>query len=483
MQSMDELDHIARRAMVEYGLEPDFSDGALRQAQAREPAPQAEDGTRDLRGLLWSSIDNDDSRDLDQLAVLVSSGNGENRVLVAIADVDWLVPIDSPVDQHARRNTTSVYTAAGIFPMLPEQLSTERTSLNEGVERLAVVVDMTIQPDGEHGAEEVYRARVLNRAKLAYDSVAAWLEGDAPPPARVAAVTGIAEQLQSQARVAAQMRRARQAKGALDFETVQARPVFNETTLTDMRIDKRNVAKQLIEDFMVAANGAVARYLAKIGRSSLRRVLRTPQRWDRIAAIAAQHGGALPTIPDARALGEFLAERRKSDPQGFPDLSLSFIKLLGAGEYDLDLPGEDPPGHFGLAVRDYTHSTAPNRRLPDLIVQRLLKAALASRPPPYSNEELRALAAHCTEQERDATKVERLVRKAASAFLLAPRVGERFNAVVTGASEKGTWVRIDQPVAEGRVVRGFQGLDVGDQVRVELVGVNPQRGFIDFARV
>jgi VacB/RNase II family 3'-5' exoribonuclease len=483
MQSMDELDRIARRAMVEYGLEPDFSDGALRQAQRREPAPQPGDDTRDLRGLLWSSIDNDDSRDLDQLTVLVPLGSGESRVLVAIADVDWLVPIDSPVDQHARSNTTSVYTAAGIFPMLPEQLSTDRTSLNEGVERLAVVVDMTIQPDGEHGAEEVYRARVLNRAKLAYDSVAAWLEGDAPPPVRVAAVAGMAEQLQSQARVAAQMRRARQAKGALDFETVQARPVFNETTLTDMRIDKRNVAKQLIEDFMVAANGAVARYLTKIGRSSLRRVLRTPPRWDRIAAIAAQHGGSLPATPDARALGEFLAERRKSDPQGFPDLSLSFIKLLGAGEYDLDIPGEDPPGHFGLAVRDYTHSTAPNRRFPDLIVQRLLKAALASRPPPYSNEELRALAAHCTEQERDASKVERLVRKAASAFLLARRVGERFKAVVTGASEKGTWVRIDQPVAEGRVVRGFQGLDVGDQVRVELVGVNAQRGFIDFARV
>jgi len=348
--------------------------------------------------------------------------------------------------------------------------------------RLAIVIEMTVAADGTVADSDVYRAAVVNRAKLAYDAVAAWLDGSQPPPPHVTSLPGIDEQLRIQDRVAQAMKTRRHKHGALTLETREPRAVFDGEALTDLRPDERNRAKELIEDFMIAANGVTARYLESRGVPSLRRVLRTPERWERIVALAAGTGERLPPQPDARALEAFLAHRRTADPTRFPDVSLAVVKLLGRGEYVLQGPGADAAGHFGLAVRDYTHSTAPNRRYPDLVTQRLLKAALAREPAPYRTDELTALAAHCTMQEDNATKVERRVRKSTAALLLAPRIGERFDAIVTGASPKGTWVRLRQPAVEGKVVRGVAGLDVGDRVRVELVHTDVERGYVDFAR-
>ncbi|MEP7084248.1 MAG: RNB domain-containing ribonuclease, partial [Betaproteobacteria bacterium] len=362
-------------------------------------------------------------------------------------------------------------------------LSTDLTSLDEQQERLAIVIEMTVAADGAISAGDVYRARVFNRAKLAYNSVAEWLEGTGPAPERLAAVAGLEEQLRIQDAAAQALRRDRHAQGALRLETTEARPVFDADVLVDMRPDQRNRAKDLIEDFMVAANGITATFLEGRGYASLRRVLRTPKRWDRIVALAAELGEKLQATPSAPALDAFLESRRRADPERFPDISLSVVKLLGSGEYALELPGQDIEGHFGLAVRDYTHSTAPNRRFPDLVAQRLLKAAMTRQPSPYTNAELTTLAAHCTLQEDNADKVERQVRKSAAALLLSSRIGARFDAIVTGASDKGTWVRVSGPTAEGRVVRGFDGLDVGDRVRVQLTHTDVARGFIDFARV
>ena len=479
--SRDRLRSIARRVMIERGLEPDFPAPALAELNAIARAASPASSQRDQRGLLWASIDNDDSRDLDQLSVAVPAEGGAVKILVAVADVDAIVKPASAIDRHARTNTTSVYTAAGIFPMLPEKLSTDLTSLADGEERVAMVVEMTVR-DGEIESSDLYPAAVVNCAKLAYDSVAAWLDGASAAPATVAAVAGLDEQLRTQDRVAQALRARRQQRGALTLHTVEARPVFDDGTLTDLRLDEKNRAKELIEDFMIAANGVTARYLEQRGCASLRRVLRSPKRWDRIVALAAGFGERLPTRPDAAELDRFLRRRQEADPATFPDLSLCIIKLLGRGEYAVERPGQPAAGHFGLAVRDYTHSTAPNRRFPDLVTQRLLKAALAAAKPPYNADALEDLARHCTEQEDNATKVERQVRKSAAALLLQSRIGERFDAIVTGASEKGTWVRISNPVVEGRVVRGERGLDVGDRVRVELVGTDIDRGYIDFSR-
>ncbi|MET0659149.1 MAG: RNB domain-containing ribonuclease [Steroidobacteraceae bacterium] len=472
---------IARSAMRENNLEPDFPAAAGDEVRALERQGVVQDARiRDLRNLLWCSIDNDDSRDLDQLTVAESLTAG-TRVLVAVADVDAFVHRAGAIDAHAHHNTTSVYTAAQIFPMLPERLSTDLTSLNPDQERLAIVIDMHIGATGELISSDVYRARVHSKAKLAYNSVAAWLDGDAPIPERVRSVAGLDAQLRTQNAVAESMRSRRRANGALNFETAQSRPVFKDESLTDMRADEENTAKELIEDFMVAANGVIARFLADRNRPALRRVLRSPERWQRIVALAAEQGGQLPREPNAAALSEFLEARRQANPMHFADLSLAIIKLLGAGEYAVHLPNSPSTGHFGLAVNEYTHATAPNRRLPDLITQRLVKAAMIDAPAPYSVEELESLAAHCNEQQRNATKVERRVRKAATALLLASRIGQHFRAVVTGASAKGTWVRIERPLAEGKVIRGFEGLDVGDRISVELLAVDPERGFIDFA--
>jgi VacB/RNase II family 3'-5' exoribonuclease len=482
--SSDLLSVIARRAMLERGLLPDFSAAALKQTDdITGPAAAAGPAIRDLRELLWASIDNDDSRDLDQLSVAQPQGGGAVKILVAIADVDAVVRRGSPIDDHARTNTTSVYTVPRIFPMLPEKLSTNLTSLGEGQERLAIVVDMTVSADGGLSGSEVYRALVRNQAKLAYSAVGAWLEGKGPAPARLAAVPGLDRQLRIQDEIAQALRAVRQAHGALTLETVEARPVFDGEVLSDLRPDDKNRAHELIEDFMIAANGVTARYLASKGAPSLRRVLRTPKKWSRIVDLARQLGESLPTEPSAPALNSFLNKRRQADPTRFADLSLSVIKLLGRGEYMLSVPGQQIEGHFGLAVDDYAHSTAPNRRFPDLLTQRLLKSALIGQTAEYSPDELRSLAAHCTAQEDNAAKVERQVAKSAAALLLASRIGQRFDAIVTGAADKGTWVRISTPAAEGRLVRGFEGLDVGDHCQVKLVRTDVARGFIDFERL
>jgi len=475
---------IAKRAMVERGLLPEFSPAAqaetdILEGAAVENAPDI----RDLRHFLWCSIDNDDSLDLDQLTYAESLPNGLAKIYIAIADVDALVKQGSAIDDHAAENSMSVYTAATIFPMLPEKLSTGLTSLNENEERLAIVVEAVIADDGTVANSDVYRGLVLNHAKLAYDGVAAWLEGGAEAPPALAAVPGLENQLRIQDGVAQKLKGLRHERGALTLQTTETRAVFEGDTLAGLRADEKNRAKYLIEDFMIAANGVTAAYLEKKGFPSLRRVLRSPERWERIVELAAQLGFKLPDAPNAVALEKFLDERREADPEKFPDLSLSVIKLIGAGEYAVDLPGQHADGHFGLAVKNYSHSTAPNRRYPDVITQRLIKAALAGEPVPYATDRLEELAKHCTTQEGNVAKVERQVAKSAAALLLSSRAGEKFNAIVTGASEKGTWVRIFNPPVEGKVVRGFKGLDVGDHTRVQLLDTDVEKGFINFARV
>jgi exoribonuclease-2 len=478
------LKKIAHRVMMERGFFPDFSPQAIAELDGiRGPATRTEESTRDLRNLLWCSIDNDDSRDLDQLTVVEAMPNGAAKVLVAIADVDAVVKKQSVLDDHARQNTTSVYTVAETFPMLPEKLSTDLTSLNYESDRLAIVIEMVLAGDGSLQSSDLYGATVRNRAKLAYNSVAAWLEANGPMPQGIGTVKGLDENLRLQDRVAQKLKALRHLHGALDLETIEARPVFDGDELKDLEADNRNRAKDIIEDFMIAANGVTARYLASKKFPSLRRVVRIPKRWDRIIELAAERGSTLPEEPDAKALEQFLVSAKAADPLRFPDLSLSVIKLLGAGEYVVELPGGNVAGHFGLAVKDYAHSTAPNRRYPDLITQRLLKAAASGRSRPYENDELEALAKHCTEAEDAAKKVERQVAKSAAAILLESRIGEQFDAIVTGASNKGTWVRLLHPPIEGRLESGFEGLDVGHRLRVQLVRTNVERGYIDFKRV
>jgi exoribonuclease II len=479
----DELKRLAADAMRAHGLVPDLSPAAVAQAGAAIPATESAPAIRDLRSLLWSSVDNDDSLDLDQIEVAEAMAGGQRKLLVGIADVDSVVKLGTAIDQHARTNTTSVYTAAEIFPMLPERLSTNLTSLLQDQDRLCVVIEMIVEANGMLGASSIYRARVRNRAKLAYRSVAAWLQGTGPAPSPVGAVAGLEQQLRLQDTIAQTLKRARQSKGALEFDTAENRAVYKDGVLIDLQPDPRNRAQELIEEFMIAANGVTARFLQQHGRSSLRRILRAPKRWDRIVQIAKDAGEKLPEAPDALALNAFLAKRRQIDPSRFADLSLSVIKCLGPGEYVAEGPTQQPEGHFGLAVRDYTHSTAPNRRFPDLITQRLIKAVLQNQPSPYGDTELPTLASHCTEQEVNAKKVERQIEKSAAAMLLGSRIGSKFEGIVTGASDKGTWVRIASPAAEGRMIKNFQGLDVGNHVQVQLVHVDVARGFIDFSGV
>lgn len=475
------LQRIAHQAMLDRGLLPDFSREALAELD-RIPDPSALVGkpAHDLRDLPWASIDNDDSRDLDQLTVSENLPGGAVQILVAVADVDALVKKGSAIDAHARQNTTSVYTAAEIFPMLPERLSTDLTSLGFHEDRPAIVMEMVVDADGSLQDSKIYRAVVRNKAKLAYNSVAAWLEGEGPVPEPVKAVEGLDANIRTQDLVAQKLKASRHEHGALDLETIQARPVFDNEEIRDLEVDKKNRARELIEDFMILANGVTARYLMAKKVPSLRRVVRSPKRWERIVEVASHLGFRLPPAPDPKALTQFLAIRRSADPLRFPDLSLTIVKLMGAGEYVVELPGEEGLGHFGLAVRDYSHSTAPNRRYPDLITQRLLKAALSGSPSPYGREKLAELARHCTEKEDDANKIERQVGKSAAAMLLESRIGERFDAIVTGASEKGTWVRVFHPPVEGRLIRGHEGADVGHRVRVQLVYTDVERGYIDF---
>ncbi len=478
-----DLAEIATQAMIDQGLQPRLPrDAAAELERMTEPRPTASDGARDLRELPWISIDNDDSRDLDQLSTAELVPGKGTRIFVAIADVDSLVPKASALDRHAFANTTSVYTPARIFPMLPEKLSTDLTSLNPGEDRLAVVVELIVGEDGEIEGESVFRALVHNHAKLVYESVAAWLEGKSGAPEEVERFAPAAEQLRIQDAAAQKLKRLRQQEGALDFETIEAKAEMFEGDVVAVRRREQTRAHEIIEDFMIAANGVTARFLQKKRFPSIRRVVRSPERWERIVQLAGEHGAKLPGSPDSEALEQFLLLQKKKDPITFPDVSLSIIKLMGRGEYVAQMPDSEPIGHFGLAVRDYTHSTAPNRRYPDLVTQRLLKSAMNGERSPYDFDELTAVAEHCARQENAANKVERLTIKAAAAIHLAPRVGDRFGGIVTGASAKGTWVRIFDPPVEGKVVHGERGLDVGDRVNVKLVGVDPERGFIDFAR-
>jgi exoribonuclease-2 len=486
------LKNIAHRAMLERGLLPDFSSEALAEL-GRLQGSAVTDGKaiRDMRNLPWASIDNDDSRDLDQLTVAVipvSARDAEAmpadqvKILVAIADVDSFVKKGSALDKHAGQNTTSIYTAAEIFPMLPEKVSTGLSSLNFDEDRFAIVVEMAVGADGSVQESNIYKAQVHNHAKLAYNSVAAWLENKGSMPEAVSAVEGLAENLHIQDRAAQSMKTLRHVHGALSLETVEAKPVFDGDQIRALEVEEKNRAKEIIEDFMIAANGVTARHLSASGFPSIRRVVRSPKRWERIVEIAADHKFGLPSNPDSKALEEFLVQEKAADPVRFPDLSLAVIKLLGAGEYIAEPPDGNAPGHFGLAVKDYAHSTAPNRRYPDLITQRLLKAALEGKPTPYRKEELDVLAAHCTEAEDAANKVERQVGKSAAALLLESRIGEKFDSIVTGASEKGTWVRLLAVPVEGKLVQGFEGMDVGHRLRVQLISVDVQRGYIDFKK-
>ncbi len=495
------LQGIAHRAMLERGLLPDFSTAALAELDRLQPLAMkkgspdeagrqrpTEHQIRDLRDLLWVSIDNDDSRDLDQLTVAEAMPTGQVKILVAIADVDVVVKNGSAIDQHAHHNTTSVYTAAEIFPMLPEKISTDLTSLNFNEERLAIVIEMLIGADGALQDSDIYQAWVCNHAKLAYNSLAAWLDGNGVIPEAVAAVNGLEENLRLQDKVTHRVKNLRHIQGALSLETIEAKPVFDGDQIRALEVDEKNRAKEIIEDLMIAANGVTARYLSAKKFPSIRRVVRTPKRWERIIEVAKEHGSKLPGTPDSKALEEFLIQEKAADPLRFPDLSLAVIKLLGNGEYVAELPEGNAgqtefAGHFGLAVKDYAHSTAPNRRYPDLLTQRLLKAALAGQPTPYKIDELDVLAAHCTAAEDAANKVERQVEKSAAALLLESRIGEQFDAIVTGASEKGTWVRLLSLPVEGKLMQGFKGVDVGDRLRVQLIDTNVERGYIDFKKV
>ncbi|MEQ1908273.1 MAG: RNB domain-containing ribonuclease [Vicinamibacterales bacterium] len=477
----DRLAAIAATAMRERGLEPDFPAEALAQAAAlRNPAEHSNESTRDLRKLPWCSIDNDDSRDLDQLSASERLTGGRVRVLVAIADVETAVGKDSPIDRHASINTTSVYTPARVFPMLPLRLSTDLTSLNADSDRLALIIEYIVLPDGSLETEDVYAAQVRNQAHLVYDDIDGFLSGRGPLPPD-ATKPGIREQLEMQDQVTQLLGRRRHELGALDFELSETRVRFDGDRLRSLEPELPNRAKSLIENLMVASNGVVARFLDRHGSLSLRRVVQAPERWDRIVEIASGLGTRLPATPDALALSQFLAARKAAQPDAFAELSHTIIRLIGAGEYVVDTPTTDAPGHFALAVKDYTHSTAPNRRYPDLLTQRQIKAVLRAQPGPYSLEALTTLAQLCTRREDDANRVERQVRKSAAAMLVDTKIGQRFDAVVTGASPKGTYVRTMAPHIEGRVVRGEAGLDVGDRVSVQLVSVNVDRGFIDFA--
>jgi len=479
-----DLQAVAKQIMQEYGFEPDFSPAVQQQLAAlRVQPPPIVPGKdiRDLRDRLWSSIDNDTSRDLDQIEVAESVSNGDVRVLVGIADVDAFVPKQTPIDQHAARETTTVYAGVRNFPMLPEELSTGKTSLLENQDALSVVIEFVVDAGGNVISSDVYRALVRNRAQLQYNSVGAWLEGTGAAPAKVGASADLQAQLRLQNDVAQKLKNHRFENGALNLQTDELHPLVLNNQVVDMVKQQKNHATELIEDFMIAANGVVARMLEKV--SSLRRIVKQPERWDRIVQLAAAHGVKLPPDPDSKALNDLLIKQKAADPDHFADLSLAVIKLIGPGEYVLEKPGEPSPGHFGLAVQDYTHSTAPNRRFPDIVTQRLVKAMLAGQPNPYSDDELTAVAANCTAKEDAERKVEREMSKRMAAVAMQNRIGATFDAVVTGVTPKGTFVRALQAHVEGLLAQGSQGVDVGDKFRVKLIRTDVQRGFIDFARV
>ncbi len=478
-----DLQAIAQQIMVQNGFEPEFPAGVQQQLadiKARPPMIQSSEDVRDLRGLLWSSIDNDTSRDLDQIEVAESLPNGDVKVLIGIADVDAFVPKASAIDTHAAKETTTVYAGVRNFPMLPEELSTGASSLLEGGDKLGVVIEFVASSDGVVTSSSVYRALVRNKAQLMYNAVGAWLEGTGAAPPKVASSSDLQAQLKLQDQVAQALMKQRYLHGALNIESSEVNPVVDNQQVVDIVQHQKNRATMLIEDFMIAANGVVARMLEKV--SSLRRIVKTPERWDRIVQLAAARGEKLPAQPDSKALNDFLLKRKAADPDHFADLSLAVIKLIGPGEYVLERPGDPEQGHFGLAVQDYTHSTAPNRRFADVVTQRLIKAFLAGASGPYSDDELGAIAQNCTVKEDAARKVEREMSKRLAAAAMSQRIGETFDAIVTGVTPHGTFVRVMQPRIEGLLAQGQQGLDVGDKLRAKLTRTDVQRGYIDFAR-
>jgi exoribonuclease-2 len=473
----------AHAAMIEHGFQPDFPPGTDTELAAiqAQPALSAADGLTDLRSLLWSSIDNDTSRDLDQIEWAEQLSDGRIRVLVGVADVDARVHKGSLLDTHAQSETTSVYTGVTIYPMLPTALSEGITSLNENEDRAALVTEFSVDADGTATDGKVYRALVHNRAQLAYPSVGAWLEGKAAAPPKVAASAELTAQLKLQDTAAQRMGGNRFQHGALDLETIETRPVLVTDQIVGIAPIQKNRATMLIEEFMIAANGVIARTFEQAGLASIRRIVRTPKRWDRIVELAKAKGYTLPAEPDSKALNDVLLAEKQKDPDHFPDLSLTVIKLMGPGEYILVKPNQPSPGHFGLAVQDYTHSTAPNRRFPDVVTQRLLKAWLTHSAATYSEDLLNAIAQRCTLMEDGARKVERDMQKRIAAVVLHPHIGQSYPAIVTGVNNYGTFVRILDPHVEGMLVHGGKGLDVGDRVTVKLVSTDPERGFIDFA--
>ena len=477
-----DLQATAKQIMQENGFEPDFPPQVSQQlAGLKEQTKVPSDGkVRDLRNLLWSSIDNDTSRDLDQIEVAELATNGDVKIMIGIADVDAYVTKQTPIDEHAARETTTVYTGVRNFPMLPEELSTGVTSLLEGQDRACIVTEFVVDTEGNIKRSDVYPAIVRNKAQLQYNSVGAWLEGTAPAPAKVAASSELQQQLKLQDSVAQKLKQQRFQHGALNLQSDEVHPLVLNNQVVDVVKQQKNRATELIEDFMVAANGVVARLLENV--DSLRRIVRTPKRWDRIVALAASKGEKLPAQPDSKALNDLLLRRKAADPDHFADLSLTVIKLIGPGEYVLERAGETSQGHFGLAVQDYTHSTAPNRRFADIVTQRLIKNLLAGKQNPYSTDELTAIASNCTVKEDAARKVEREMSKRLAAVAMQSRIGEVFDAIVTGRTDHGTFVRVLQPHIEGLLAQGDHGLDVGDKLRARLIRTDIQKGYIDFAR-
>ncbi len=470
--------------MLHQGFQPDFPDGTDAQIeQIRSSLKNSQDGLRDLRDLFWSSIDNDTSRDLDQIEV-AERMDGGIRVRVGVADVSSSVKKNTPIDRHAAFQTKTVYTGVRNFPMLPNELSTDMTSLNENVDRSAMVVEFVVDAQGIRSQPSIYKAKVRNKAQLAYSRVGPWLEGQSDPDVKIEGSPELQTQLKMQNEAAQALREHRVSEGALEFHRIEADPVIVDGEVRSIVTAPKNHATELIEDFMVAANETMAETLQAAGRSSIRRIVRTPERWDRIVELVGKYGTQLPAEPDSGALNAFLQKQRKLDLIHYPDLSLAIIKLMGPGEYVLSSGADkEPLGHFGLAARDYTHSTAPNRRFADLVMQRLVKALLANEPSPYTDAELLAIAAQCNLQEKAGHKVERAMQKRVAAVALQDSIGHVFQGVITGASEKGTYVRVFDPPVEGRVMRGEKGLDVGDRVSVKLLHTNPQMAFIDFGYV
>ncbi len=478
---MYDLAAAALQTVTDNGFHPDFPPEALAELKALNPTFTP--GAIDQRGLLWSSIDNDTSRDLDQIEVAEQLPDGRIKVLVGIADVDAYVRKGLALDAHAQAETTTVYAEVRTFPMLPEALSTGLTSLLENEDRAAVVTEFIVGTDGEVTDARSYAATVRNKAQLTYNGVGPWLDGTAAAPPKVAASAELQAQLKLQNTAAQRLLDARHRLGALSFERTETTPIIKNGQVTGLVANTKNSGGMLIENFMVAANEAMARTFVDKKVSSIRRVVSQPARWDRIVELAKRAGGNLPAQPDVKALNEFLLSRKAADPDHFADLSLSVIKLLGPGVYKMQRPGDDDGGHFSLAAHDYTHSTAPNRRYADIITQRILKAISANAPAPYTDDELTAIADHCTEREDAARKVERVMDKRIAAVAMSDKVGQTFLAMATGVTDKGTFVRVLNPPMEGRLMQGIDGIDVGDKLEVRLTHTDPARGFIDFAKI